>query len=47
MVDHIEQTERTFLHRTHRLLETVIGQLTGQFTTNKVWARKCGLYMDD
>ncbi|WP_028866352.1 IS982 family transposase [Psychromonas hadalis] len=40
MVDHLEQTERNFLNKTRRLVETVIGQLTGRFNMNKVWARK-------
>ena len=40
MVDHLERPERDFLNKTRRLVETVIGQLTGQFNMNKVWARK-------
>ena len=40
MVDHLDKSERTFLNKTRRLVETVIGQLTGQFNMNKVWARK-------
>ena len=40
MIDHLEKPERTFLNKTRRLVETVIGQLTGQFNMNKVWARK-------
>ncbi|MCK5818800.1 MAG: hypothetical protein KAH18_06010 [Psychromonas sp.] len=40
MVDHLEHTEQTFLNGTRQLVETVIGQLTGQFNMNKVWARK-------
>ena len=40
MNDHLEKTERNFLNKTRRLVETVIGQLTGQFNMNKVWARK-------
>lgn len=40
MIDHLEKTERDFLNKTRRLVETVIGQLTGQFNMNKVWARK-------
>lgn len=40
MVDHLDRTERIFLNKTRRLVETVIGQLTGRFNMNKVWARK-------
>jgi hypothetical protein len=40
MVDHLEKTERTFLNKARRLVETVIGQLTAQFNIEKVWARK-------
>ena len=40
MVDPLEKTERDYLNKTRRLVETVIGQLTGQFNMNKVWARK-------
>ena len=40
MIDHLDKSERTFLNKTRRLVETVIGQLTGQFNMNKVWARK-------
>ena len=40
MVDHLERAERTFLNKTRRLVETVIGQLTEQFNIEKVWARK-------
>jgi IS5 family transposase len=40
MVDHLERKERTFLNKTRRLVETVIGQLAGQFNIEKVWARK-------
>lgn len=40
MVDQLERTERTFLNKTRRLVETVIGQLTEQFNIEKVWARK-------
>jgi hypothetical protein len=40
MIDPLEKTERDFLNKTRRLVETVIGQLTGQFNMNKVWARK-------
>ena len=47
MVNHLEQTERTFLNRTRRLLETVFVQITGQFNMNKVSVRKCRLYLAD
>jgi antitoxin component of MazEF toxin-antitoxin module len=47
MVDLLEKTERDYLNKTRRLVETVIGQLTGQFNMNKVWARKCGHYPVD
>ncbi|MFT6249042.1 MAG: hypothetical protein ACJAZQ_002254 [Cognaticolwellia sp.] len=40
MTDPLPKAERTFLNKTRRLVETVIGQLTGQFNMNKVWARK-------
>ena len=40
MIDYLEKTERNFLNKTCRLVETVRGQLTGQFKMNKVWARK-------
>jgi hypothetical protein len=40
MTDLLPKAERTFLNKTRRLVETVIGQLTGQFNMNKVWARK-------
>jgi hypothetical protein len=36
----LPKAERTFLNKTRRLVEKVIGQLTGQFKMNKVWARK-------
>jgi hypothetical protein len=40
MTDPLPKAERTFLNKTRRLVETVIGQLTGQFKMNKLWARK-------
>lgn len=41
MTDPLPKADRTFLNnKMRRLVETVIGQLTGQFTMNKVWARK-------
>ena len=40
MTDHLDKTARNFLNKTRRLVETVIGQLTGQFNMNKVWAKK-------
>jgi IS5 family transposase len=40
MVDPLKKAERDYLNKTRRLVETVIGQLTGQFNMNKVWARK-------
>ena len=43
MADPLPKAERTFLNkirRLGRLVETVRGQLTGQFNMNKVWARK-------
>jgi hypothetical protein len=36
MTDPLGKAERTFLNKTHLLVETVIGQLTGQFNINKV-----------
>jgi hypothetical protein len=36
----LPKAERPFLNKTRRLVETVIGRLTGQFKMNKVWARK-------
>lgn len=40
IVDYLEQTEGTFLNRTRRLVETAIGQLTGQFIMSKICTRK-------
>lgn len=40
MTDPLPKAERTLFNKTRRLVETVIGQLTGQFNMNKVWARK-------
>ena len=40
MIDHLGKTERNFLNKTRRLVETVIGQLTGRLNMNKVWARR-------
>ena len=40
MVDPLEKTERDYLNKARRLVATGIGQLTGQFNMNKVWARK-------
>jgi hypothetical protein len=40
MTDHLEKAERNFLNKTRRLIETVIGQLTGRLNMDKVWARK-------
>ena len=40
MQDHLNRKERTFLNKTRRLVETVIGQLTERFNMNKVWARR-------
>jgi hypothetical protein len=36
MVDPLKKTERDYLNKTRRLVETVIGQLKGQFNMNKV-----------
>jgi hypothetical protein len=46
MTDPLPKAERTFLNKTRRLVETVIGQLTGQFNMNKVWARKSWTLVD-
>ncbi|MFT6194851.1 MAG: hypothetical protein ACJASU_001756 [Cognaticolwellia sp.] len=40
MTDPLPKAEHTFLNKTRQLVEAVIGQLTGQFKMNKVWARK-------
>jgi hypothetical protein len=47
MADPLPKSERTFLNKTRRLVETVIGQLTGQFNMNKVWARKIWTLVGD
>tara|TARA_B110000881_G_scaffold155996_1_gene138823 strand:+ start:101 stop:994 length:894 start_codon:yes stop_codon:yes gene_type:complete len=40
MTDNLEKEERTFLNKTRRLVETVIGQLTTQFNMSKILARR-------
>jgi hypothetical protein len=40
MTDPLSKVERNLLNKMRRLVETVIGQLTGQFNMNKVWPRK-------
>ena len=40
MVEHLEKGERHYLNKKRRLIETVIGQLTGRFKISTVWARK-------
>ena len=40
MDDNLDKETRTFLNKKRRLIETVIGQLSGQFSIEKVWARK-------
>ena len=39
IVNQLERTERTFLNKTGRLVETVIGKLTEKFNIEKVWTR--------